>query len=86
MRALGFAVAFGIDSNSVPFLSEIGTTFALTMAGLVLCVLSAARYTTDSFYGEEERVILPETFDKAILPSPLEISGDAEVVKCKGDA
>jgi hypothetical protein len=68
MRALGFAVAFGIDSHSSPFLSEMGMVFGLMLAGLVLCVVSATLYTTDSFYGAEERVVVPEAFDLVVRP------------------
>ncbi len=60
---MGLAVAFGIDSNSIPFLTEAATYLALMMAGLILCVLSACRYTTDSEYGKEEGVVVPASFE-----------------------
>lgn len=64
LRALGFAVAFGIDSNSVPFLTEAAAYFSLAMVGLILCVFSAIKYTRDSRYGEEEDVVVPEAFER----------------------
>jgi hypothetical protein len=64
LRALGFAVAFGIDSNSVPFLTEAAAYFSLAMLGLILCVFSAIKYTRDSRYGEEEDVVVPEAFER----------------------
>jgi phage shock protein PspC (stress-responsive transcriptional regulator) len=64
LRALGLAVAFGIDSNSVPFLTEAAAYFSLTVVGLILCVFSAIKYTRDSRYGEEEDVIVPEAFER----------------------
>ncbi|KAH7333477.1 major facilitator superfamily domain-containing protein [Rhexocercosporidium sp. MPI-PUGE-AT-0058] len=66
MRALGFAIAFGIDSYKVAFLSEAGAYFALYMVGLICAALSAARYTTDCYYGKEELVVVPKSFDKVI--------------------
>jgi hypothetical protein len=64
LQALGFAVAFGIDSNSVPFLTEAAAYISLAMAGLILCIVSASKYTRGSRYGEEENVIAPEVFDR----------------------
>jgi hypothetical protein len=64
LRALGFAVAFGIDSNSVPFLTEAAAYFSLAMVGLILCVISTSKYTRNSRYGEEENVIVPEAFER----------------------
>lgn len=63
LRALGFAVAFGIDSNSVPFLTEAAAYFALIMAAIILCAISASRYTKDTKYGSEEGVIVPVRFE-----------------------
>jgi hypothetical protein len=64
LRALGFAVAFGIDSNSVSFLTEAAAYFSLAMAGLILCIVSASKYTRDSRYGEEDTVVVPEAFER----------------------
>lgn len=64
LRSLGIAVAFGIDSNSVAFLDEAAAYFSLAIAGLILCVVSASKYTGDSRYGEEEDVVVPELFER----------------------
>ena len=64
LRALGLAVAFGIDSNSVPFLNEAATYFALLMVGLSLCMISSWKYTTNTEYGKEEGVIVPEGLER----------------------
>ena len=64
MRAVGLAVAFGIDSHNTPFLTEAGTYFALTFAGLALSGYAALRYTTYSQYGKEEDVVVPEEFEE----------------------
>lgn len=77
-RALGFAVAFGVDSNTVPFLTEAGTYFALLMIGLCCCAISASLYMSDSFYGKEETVIVPQSFDE-LVTSPSEKSVDTNL-------
>jgi hypothetical protein len=66
LRALGFAVAFGIDSNSVAFITEAAAYFSLTIAGLILCGVSAYLYTMETEYGKEEDVIVPEAFEPAV--------------------
>jgi hypothetical protein len=78
MRALGFAVAFGIDSNSVAFLSEAGAYFALFLLGLGFCAFSAGRYMSDSIYGTEEKVVIPEGFDGMAISTPMTRSDTAE--------
>ena len=57
-------MAFGIDSHSVPFLTEAAMYFSLGMAGLILCVVAAIMYTKESRYGEEDNVIVPEAFER----------------------
>jgi hypothetical protein len=64
MRALGFAVAFAIDPNSVSFLTEAAGYFSFAIAGLILCIVSASKSTRDSRYGAEDTVIVPETFER----------------------
>jgi hypothetical protein len=63
MRATGLAAAFGVDSRSIPFLTEAVAYFAVIVVGLLLCAFSASRYTLDSIYGSEEGVIVPEGVD-----------------------
>jgi hypothetical protein len=62
MRQLGFVIAFAVDSRSTPFLTEVTAYFPLTLVGLILCAFSASRYTLDSTYGIEEKVVVPEAF------------------------
>lgn len=67
MRGLGFAISFGIDSNGTAFLTEGATYFSLLVVGLVLCLLSSARYMSNSEYGNEDAVIVPKDFDSVTL-------------------
>jgi hypothetical protein len=69
MRGLGFAISFGIDSNSVAFLIEAATYFPLLIVGLVSCVLSTAWYMTNTEYGNEEKVVVPADFDVTPIAS-----------------
>ncbi|RDW74206.1 hypothetical protein BP5796_07648 [Coleophoma crateriformis] len=63
-QAWGTATAFGIDSHLTPFLTEAAAFFSLMMAGLALSVTSAYLNTTNTNYGKENGVVVPEAFEK----------------------
>jgi hypothetical protein len=61
-KALGLIVAFAIDSNKTPFLTEEISYFSMNVVGMILCIIACVLYTTDTKYGEEETVIVPREF------------------------
>ena len=63
LRAAGLVTFFAVDSDSVPFFKEAGVYFSLLMGGSTLSLFAAYRYTKDSRYGEEERVVVPAAFE-----------------------
>lgn len=60
LRLSGTATAFGIDSHKVSFLIEAEAYCAISMIGIILALVSAYRYTTDTNYGSEDSVIAPD--------------------------
>ncbi|RDW67551.1 hypothetical protein BP6252_08947 [Coleophoma cylindrospora] len=78
-QAWGTATAFGIDSHLTPFLTEAAAFFSLMMAGLALSVTSAYLNTTNTNYGKENGVVVPEAFEK-ISEAPV-IVGEEGVVE-----
>lgn len=60
LRLSGLATAYGIDSHKVSFLIEAETYFTISMIGIILALVSAYRYTTDTNYGSEDLVIAPD--------------------------
>lgn len=80
MKALGLIVAFAIDSNKVPFLTEAAAYFSLAVIGIALCGLSARKYTQHTRYGEENTVIVPRAFEQAAQPFPAAHATDDQKV------
>jgi hypothetical protein len=60
LRLSGMAAAFGIDSHKVSFLIEAEVYFTISMIGIILALISAYMYTTDTNYGSEDLVIPPD--------------------------
>lgn len=60
LRLTGLAAAYGFDSHKVSFLVEAEVYFTLLMVGSVLSLLAAFKYATDTNYGKEDLVIIPE--------------------------
>lgn len=65
-QAFGTATAFGIDTHGVQFIREAGAYFGMMIVGLALSMVSVYLYTTDTKYGEEEGVVVPEQFDDVV--------------------
>lgn len=63
VQAFGTATAFEIDSRYVPFLHQAIVYATLMLGGLGLASVSVYRYTSDTRYGQEEGVVVPEKFD-----------------------
>ncbi|KAL6797861.1 hypothetical protein GGI42DRAFT_88382 [Trichoderma sp. SZMC 28013] len=65
-QAFGTATAFGIDTHSVQFIREAGAYFAMMIVGLCLTMVAIYLYTTDTKYGQEEGVVIPEAFEDVV--------------------
>jgi hypothetical protein len=77
-QAWGTATAFGIDSHLTPFLTEAATFFAMMMAGLALSTTSSYLNTTNTNYGTETGVVVPEVFEKKLeLDLTLDEAGES---------
>ncbi|KAE9574062.1 hypothetical protein CGMCC3_g9923 [Colletotrichum fructicola] len=63
VQAFGTATAFGIDSRYVSFLHQAIVYAGLMLGGLGLASVSVYTYTSDTTYGQEEGVVVPEAFD-----------------------
>ncbi|KAF4818311.1 putative membrane protein [Colletotrichum siamense] len=63
VQAFGTATAFGIDSRYVSFLHQAIVYATLMLGGLGLASVSVYQYTSDTKYGQEEGVVVPEKFD-----------------------
>lgn len=63
LKALGLLIAYTIDSNDTPFLTEAAAYFSLAISGMILAMVSAVRYTKDTKYGQEDSVIVPQEFE-----------------------
>ncbi|KAH6607063.1 hypothetical protein Trco_003376 [Trichoderma cornu-damae] len=65
-QAFGTATAFGIDTHGVQFIREAGAYFGIMAAGLALTMVSVYFYTTNTRYGQEEGVVIPEAFEDVV--------------------
>ena len=53
------AVAYGMDSHRLAFMTEAQLYFLLLVVGVILALTSSERYTRNTKYGEEDLVIVP---------------------------
>lgn len=65
-QAFGTATAFGIDTHSVQFIREAGAYFGMMIVGLCLTMVAITLYTTNTRYGQEEGVVIPEAFEEVL--------------------
>ncbi|KAJ0328730.1 hypothetical protein COL922a_013100 [Colletotrichum nupharicola] len=63
VQAFGTATAFGIDSRYVSFFYQAIVYATLMLGGLGLASVIVYRCTSDTRYGQEEGVVVPEEFD-----------------------
>lgn len=66
VQAFGTATAFGIDSRKAPLINMGAAYFPMMMVGLTLSAISAYKYTTNTNYGKEEGVVIPEEFEREL--------------------
>ena len=64
LRGMGLALAWVIDAHNTSFMAEAAMFSGLTLVGLLLMGVTARLYVTDSQYGREDNVIVPEDFEK----------------------